>query len=195
VKYADSLRYPTSNMPSVQYHYTLIFLYKYFTPGQNTSLPVHITQHAKDLCIHSAREIVSLAVIHGRDFGFDRMYFVFTEGVALALLVLLTDLDNERSSQAFFEAAVAVQAASRQFLFAKGMMRMVYLTAVQTHITLPIRARRLFEEFIEHSWRPEDAALFNSELPNVALMIRPDGVDTGKSETCFMQQTKTDHAA
>jgi len=158
----------------------LISLYKFFTPGQNTSLPVHITHNAKDLCIHSAREIVSLAIVHGRDFGFDRMYFVFAEGVALALFVLLTDLDNEKSSQAFFEAAVALRAASRRFLFAKGMMRMAYLTAVQTHITLPIRARRLFKDFVETSWRSEDANLFNSEIPNVALMIRPNGVDTGK---------------
>jgi hypothetical protein len=170
----------TSDIPSVQYHYTLISLYKFFTPGQNTSLPIHITQHAKDLCIHSAREIISLAAVHGRDFGFDRMYFVFAEGVALALFVLLIDLDSEKSSQAFFEAAVALRAASRRFLFAKGMLRMAYLTAIQTHITLPIRARRLFKDFVRNSWRPEDVHLFNSEIPNVALMIRPNGVDTGK---------------
>jgi len=170
----------TSDIPSVQYHYTLISLYKFFTPGQNTSLPVHITEHAKDLCSHSAREIVSLAAIHRRDFCFDRTYFVFAEGVTLALFVLLTDIDNEKSSQAFFEAAVALRAASRRFLFAKGMMRMAYLTAIQTDITLPIRARRLFKDFVRKSWKSEDAHLFNSEIPNVALMIRPNGVDTGK---------------
>jgi hypothetical protein len=119
--------------------------------------------------------------MHGRDFGFDRMYFVFAEGVALALFVLLTDLDSEQSAQAFFEAAVAARAASRRFLFAKGVMRMAHLTAVRTHINLPPRSKRLFKNFAEKSWRPQDVNLFSSELPNVALMIRPDGVDTGKS--------------
>ena len=157
----------------------MISLYKFFTPGQNSSLPAHITNHAKDLCINSAREIVSLAASHGRDFGFDRMYFVFAEGLTLALFVLLTDLESEQSSQAFFEAAVAVRAASRRFLFAKGMMRMAYLTAAQTHINFSARAKRLFEDFIAKSWRSEDVNLFSSELPNVALMIRPDDSDTG----------------
>lgn len=157
----------------------MISLYKFFTPGQTTSLPTHITNHAKDLCVNSAREIASLAAVHGRDFGFDRMYFVFAEGVALALFVLLTDLDAEPSAQAFFEAAVAVRAASRRFLCAKGVMRIAHLTAIHTQIDLPPRSKRLFKDFAEKSWRPEDVALFSSELPNVALMIRPDGVDTG----------------
>jgi len=158
----------------------LISLYKFFTPGQKSLLPPHITNHAKDLCITSAKNIVSLAAIHGREFGFDRMYFVFAEGIALALFVLLTDLESGESAQAFFEAAVAVRAASRRFLFAKGMMRMVYLTALQTHITLPPRAQRLFQDFSATSWRSGDAKLFSSELPNIALMIRPGDVDTGK---------------
>jgi hypothetical protein len=92
----------------------------------------------------------------------------------------LTDLESEQSSLAFFEAAVAVRAASRRFLFAKGMMRIAYLTAIQTHIDLPPRAKRLFQEFAKKSWRPEDANLFSSEIPNIALMIRPDDVDTGE---------------
>ena len=108
------------------------------------------------------------------------MYFAFAEAVTLALFVLLTDLENEQSSQAFFEAAVAVRAASRRFLFAKGMMRMAYLTAVQTHITLSPGARRLFEDFAAKSWQSEDVHQFSSELPNVALMIRPDDADTGE---------------
>lgn len=169
----------SSDSSSVQYHYSLISLYKFFTPGQNTLLPPHITNHAKDLCVHSAREIASLAAIHARNFGFDRMYFVFAEGVALAQFVLLTDLQSEESAQAFFEAAIAIQAASRRFLFAKGMMRMAYLTAVHTHIDLPLRSKRLFKDFVEKSWKPQDVNLFNSEQPNVALMIRPDDVDTG----------------
>jgi hypothetical protein len=158
----------------------LISLYKFFTPGQKTSLPAHITNYAKDLCINSAREIVSLAALHGRNYGFDRMYFMFAEGVVLALFVLLTDLESEDSSQAFFEAAVAVRAASRRFMFAKGMMRMAYLTAVHTHIDLPPRAERLFQDFTDKYWKSEDIGLFSSELPNIALMIRPDHVDTGK---------------
>src|SRR5947209_19245552 len=92
----------TSDIPSVQYHYTLISLYKFFTPGQNTSLPVHITEHAKDLCSHSAREIVSLAAIHRRDFCFDRTYFVFARGGALAVFVLLMGNNEAKTSQAFF---------------------------------------------------------------------------------------------
>jgi hypothetical protein len=122
------------------------------------------------------------------------MYFIFAEGVVLALFVLLTDLESEESSQAFFEAAVAVRAASRRFMFAKGMMRMAYLTAVHTHIDLPPRAERLFQDFTEKSWKSEDINLFSSELPNIALMIRPDHVDTGKDEGKYdMVKYTNDH--
>jgi hypothetical protein len=66
------------------------------------------------------------------------------------------------------------------------MMRMAHLTAVRTHIDLPPRAKRLFDDFAEKSWRPEDANLFSSELPNIALMIRPDDVDTGKQTNIYV---------
>ncbi len=161
----------------MHYHYALISLYKFFTPGQGSSLPPRITNRAKELCIASARDIAGLASLHGREFGFDRVYLWFAEAVIVAMFVLLTDLDSEESARAFFETAVAVKAASRRFLIAKGMMRMAQLTAYQTHLTLPARSEKLFQDFAK-TWKSEDMNRFGSELPNVALMIRPDDANT-----------------
>lgn len=150
---------------------------KFFTPGQDSALPTRITARAKELCIESARQIAALATIHGREFGFDRIYLIFAEAITIAVFVLLTDLDSEESAHAFFEAAVALRAASRRFLLAKGMMRMVQLTAYQTHITIPPRADKLFRDFGK-TWKSEETKRFSSELPNIALMIRPDDANT-----------------
>ena len=166
-----------------------------FTVGQNPSLPPRITDRAKELCVYAARDIASLASLHGQEFGFDRVCLLFAESVTVALFVLLTDLGSEESSRAFFEAAVALKAAARRFPLAKALMRMVQLTAAQTHKLLPRRADTLFRNFAEKSWRSEDTKDFSSEFPNITLMIDPDGVDAdviGLSELLNKWETATE---
>ena len=113
--------------------------------GRSRHCP-RISRTTPTICvIGSAREIVSLAAIHRRDFSFDRIYFIFAEGVTLALLVLLTDLVSEQSSQAFFGAAIAFRAASRRFLFAKGMLRLEHQPTASSREAFP----RLCRHFLQ----------------------------------------------
>lgn len=115
----------------------------------------------------------------------------------MALFVLLTDLESETSSQAFFEAAVAVKASARRFPLLKGLLRMVQLTAARINAILPARARDLFKDFDTKWWNSEDVKALSSEFPNVTLMMAPGIGDTdviGLSELLEMWEGTTDLA-
>lgn len=104
----------------------------------------------------------------------------------VCLFVLLEDLNAPGSSQAFVELLVIARSMARRFQLARGILRLVQLSAREQNIVLPDEAQQLYQEFELEWFRTGGAEQFSSSYPNFSLSMRslaasnsspPDGSD------------------
>ncbi|PLB46427.1 hypothetical protein P170DRAFT_465950 [Aspergillus steynii IBT 23096] len=89
----------------------------------------------------------------------------------VALFTLFEDLDNPENSRAFVNACISLRGLARRWVLAKGMLRLVQVTALQQEINLPEETRSLFRDFEAESWKVKDYTQFSSLYPNFAVTV------------------------
>ncbi|KAI5209046.1 hypothetical protein E4T39_01043 [Aureobasidium subglaciale] len=94
-------------------------------------------------------------------------YFVQANGVVC--FTLLQDLSNPASAAAFKEAFRCLLGAGMQLLWARGMARMLHLTAQNTGIQLPKAIETMLEAVADTAWKKSDTDMLSSCWPNYAI--------------------------
>ncbi|KAI4723345.1 hypothetical protein E4T48_00472 [Aureobasidium sp. EXF-10727] len=94
-------------------------------------------------------------------------YFVQANGVVC--FTLLQNLDNPASAAAFKEAFRCLLGAGMQLLWARGMARMLHLTAQNTGIRLPKAIETMLEAVADTAWTKSDTEMLSSCWPNIAI--------------------------
>lgn len=90
----------------------------------------------------------------------------------VCLFVLLEDLNAPGSSQAFVELLVIARSMARRFQLARGILRLVQLSAREQNIVLPEEAQQLYKDFELEWFRTGGAEQFSSSYPNFSLSMR-----------------------
>jgi hypothetical protein len=93
----------------------------------------------------------------------------------IALFTLLDDMADEQNKTVFVEILIALRALARRWQFAKGMLRLVQLTAIKQEIVLPRDTMVLLKNFEDELWKTGDRERFSSLYPNFALSVRQRG--------------------
>jgi hypothetical protein len=80
--------------------------------------------------------------------GADHFPVIIIQPATIAAFVLLEDLDNRPASQrAFYKLCLVLRAASRRFGVTRNVLRLLYRTAKEKHITLPNNCPDLLADF------------------------------------------------
>ncbi|THW69905.1 hypothetical protein D6D25_00779 [Aureobasidium pullulans] len=94
-------------------------------------------------------------------------YFVQANGIAC--FTLLQDLSTPSSTASFKEAFRCLLGAGMQLLWARGMARMLHLTAKNTGIKLPGVIETMLEKVADTAWSKSDAEMLSSWWPNYVI--------------------------
>lgn len=94
----------------------------------------------------------------------------------LALFTLLEALDDKQNQVSFVENLIALRALARRWQMAKGMLRLVQLTAIKQEAQLPPESDILLKDF-ETDWSTNDRKSFSSHYPNFSVAIQQQGDD------------------
>ncbi|KAL4995319.1 hypothetical protein BDV10DRAFT_174901 [Aspergillus recurvatus] len=127
---------------------------------------------ARNTTLDNARCIANLIVLHRQRWGIDRMAPCTIQWFTTALYALLGALDSAENRVAFTELCTTARAFSRRYPFAKGVMRMLQLTAKQMQLTLPEETDALFSSFSAETWSDKDREGFSSFYPHWETVIR-----------------------
>ncbi|KAJ5676242.1 hypothetical protein N7462_009139 [Penicillium macrosclerotiorum] len=87
----------------------------------------------------------------------------------MSLSTLLKILDDDQDKDAFGDILTTLRALARRWKLAKGMLRLVQLTAVTQAVNLPAQAEVLRDLEIGF-WGPDDHLWASSLHPNLALL-------------------------
>lgn len=113
---------------------------------------------AEHLRLSAAHNIRSLANLHRTKWPIDYTPLTCMQWVAVALFTLLEDLKNSESSAAFIDLCIILRAMARRWQLAKGMLRLVQLTATGLNVALPQGTEILFRDFEAELWKTSDPA-------------------------------------
>ncbi|KAL4974630.1 hypothetical protein BDW66DRAFT_161074 [Aspergillus desertorum] len=127
---------------------------------------------ARNTTLESARCIANLIALHRQRWGIDRMAPCTIQWFTTALYALLGALDSAENRTAFTELCTTARTFSKRYPFAKGIMRMLQLTAKQMQVTLPEETDALFSSFSAETWSDKDREGFSSFYPHWETVIR-----------------------
>ncbi|KAA8643491.1 hypothetical protein EYZ11_009520 [Aspergillus tanneri] len=155
------------------YHTTVLQIFGFLRfNGATTPLDPDTAGCARTICLSTARRIAYLLGIHRDKWGIDRMSPSTVQWITVSLFTLLEALDTPENRNAFVELCIIAQAFSRRFTLAKGLLRMIQLSANQQQVRLPEETSALFTDFESHSWRNSDAQEFSSFYPHYLSVIQ-----------------------
>jgi hypothetical protein len=87
----------------------------------------------------------------------------------MALFALLGSLEHEEERKSFTDILISLRALARRWQLAKGMLRLIQLTAMKQEAKLPAEAQILLRDFEEELWSASDRQRFSSLYPNFAV--------------------------
>ncbi|KAH1630590.1 hypothetical protein KXX59_007076 [Aspergillus fumigatus] len=125
------------------------------------------------LSLHALR-IAGLIGIHRDKWGIGRMAPSTIQWLSIGMFTLLDALDSPdtRNRAAFIEMCIVARAFARRFPLAKGILRMIQLSANQMQVVLPAETDALFTDFETRSWEGKDRHTFSTFYPNFARVVR-----------------------
>ncbi|PYI09547.1 hypothetical protein BO78DRAFT_394770 [Aspergillus sclerotiicarbonarius CBS 121057] len=132
----------------------------------------HEGGHARALCLSSARRVAALLGVHRDKWGIDRMAPSTIQWCSIGLFTLMESLDSIANRSAFIELCIIARAFSRRFPLAKGILRMIQLSANQMQVVLPEETDALFTDFETLAWKEKDAHEFSSFYPHFSSVVR-----------------------
>jgi hypothetical protein len=159
-------------MISMFYHTSVLQIYcvvRNLTPEDDGS---GNAASAKEMCFLAAREISSLIGIHRTKWGIERMSSTAIHGVMASLFALLDDLVSAENRSAFIDLCTVARAFARRWTLARGILRMLQITAEQRDVPMPSEVGALFMDFESQSWERKDREEISSGYPNFATVLR-----------------------
>lgn len=142
------------------------------------------SQIAHERCVQSAFETSRLFSTYRATWGSALVCEAAIQWVAVALFTLLSEnLHETRFKLAFLDLCVLARSLARRWPFAKGVLRLVQLTAIKTQEkvesrVLPHEAEEILEEFETQLWQGTGGSAinirrqFSSFYPNLVEVIR-----------------------
>jgi hypothetical protein len=146
------------------------------------SAPASASSAAHEHCISSALAVCDLInTFRAKWRRLEHVPLEYMQPLTVCLFTLLEDLHSPSSRRAFIDVSVVARSMARRFQLARGMLRLVQLTARQQNIELPEEIRQVFQEF-EREWHRTGAVEnFSSSYPNFALSLRSIAASSGAS--------------
>lgn len=158
----------TSCLHSMRYHNAVLIMFGFIQPGLEESQST-AKERIQNIRVSSAREI-STVLNHFRSlWPVEYMPMNSMQSATVALFTLLDNLVHEPERKAFTDILISLRALARRWQLAKGMLRLVQLTAVKQEAKLPAEAQVLLRDFEEELWTVDDRQRFSSLYPNFAV--------------------------
>jgi hypothetical protein len=139
-------------------------------------------ERIKMLRMSSAYHIGALLNFYRSQWPVEGMPMAFMQYSTLSLFTLLDDLHDKQNQLSFIENLTALRALARRWQMAKGMLRLVQLTAIKQETPLPDESAILFKDFEVDTWTAEDRESFSSHYPNFALVMKQRAEDAAVSD-------------
>ncbi|KOC12421.1 putative C6 transcription factor [Aspergillus flavus AF70] len=173
----ECLRLENANVPHILslhlfYHTNVMQIFGFLQSNSGEAITPETAKNAKDLCLSTARRIAQILSIHREKWGIDRLAPSTVQWASIGLFTLLEALDSLENRKAFTELCIFARALSRRFGLAKGILRMIQVTAQQTEVSLPPETDALFLDFETQTWRNRDSQSFSSFYPHFSTVIR-----------------------
>ncbi|CRG91696.1 C6 transcription factor, putative [Talaromyces islandicus] len=157
------------------YHTTIMVLFGLLkTPLESSERTRLISpEEARETCIDSALQVAHMIRMHRTKWSIEYISAMAMHWVAIALFTLLDNLDEPRSRDAFVDLCFVARVFSRRWLLAKGILRMIQITAEKMNIQLPTETDTLLDDFSVNSWDVDkDARRLSSAYPNFILLAQ-----------------------
>ncbi|KAJ5325685.1 uncharacterized protein N7506_008787 [Penicillium brevicompactum] len=158
----------------MNYHTTIQTIFGYLK-GVSTSADVieselaqldTVRQQAREICLISARKCAGIVDQQRGSWGLDYMPPTNIHWFTVSMYTLLEDLSDDANRRAFISLTIAAKAASHRWVLAKGMLRLVQLTSIQTGVSLPPETDALFSDFEARVWTSQDRRALSSQYPH-----------------------------
>ncbi|PYH43688.1 fungal specific transcription factor domain-containing protein [Aspergillus saccharolyticus JOP 1030-1] len=164
------------------YHTTVMQIFGFMRSSSEIVLDPGSASQARELCLASARQIAHLLDIHRAKWGIDRMAPSTIQWWSIGLFTLMESLDSRDNRIAFIELCTIARAFARRMPLAKGIFRMIQLSANQMQVILPRETEALFTDFETLAWKASDSQEFSSFYPHFLTVVqqgslRQPGVD------------------
>lgn len=137
-------------MYSLKYHQEILILFNAFVGYKGLGGPSHLAwfEQSRLASLQSAKDISQCFSILRLSYGYKRMPSHMLEAAATSLLVVMSDLTNEESRNAFFELCRIVLVFSKRLKQAKRVIPSILSIAQQSEIILPPEAVLILESGI-----------------------------------------------
>ncbi|KAI9038212.1 uncharacterized protein KD926_011151 [Aspergillus affinis] len=155
----------------MKYHAANATIFGFIKHLPDEEMPMISIDHARYLRHSAAQHIRDILSSHRSRWSTNLMPLNYAQYANLALFILLEGLDDDKSAEAFVDLCIILCALSRRWLLAKGMLRLVQLTAQLKGIALPPETSGLFHEFTSQTWKLHERKRFSSLYPNVAITV------------------------
>ncbi|GAB1200686.1 hypothetical protein APSETT444_010061 [Aspergillus pseudonomiae] len=154
------------------YHTNVMQIFGFLQSNSGDFIAPETAKNARELCLSTARRIAQILNTHREKWGIDRVAPSTVQWTSIGLFTLLEALDSLENQKAFTELCIFARAMSRRFRLAKGILRMIQVTAQQTEVSLPPETDALFLDFETQTWRNDDSQSFSSFYPHFSTVIR-----------------------
>ncbi|KAJ5298495.1 uncharacterized protein N7443_006615 [Penicillium atrosanguineum] len=160
----------------MRYHNAILVMYGFIQPSLKQSESA-AKDRIKILRLATARAISAILNQFRSLWPLEYVPMNSMQYATVALFTLLEDLEDQQNKKVFGDILTALRALSRRWQLAKGMLRLVQLTAIKEEVNLPNEAQILFTDFEAELWKADDREQFSSLYPNFAVSI-----NQGKSD-------------
>ncbi|OJJ01995.1 hypothetical protein ASPVEDRAFT_41521 [Aspergillus versicolor CBS 583.65] len=174
----DCLRPNKDSLPEVlslhmQYHTIIMTVFAFLKTPDPADPPRMLSRAtARHRCISAAHAVSRLVATLKAHWGADRHVYSDHHFICVALFMLIDDLAQKPSHDAFLILATAALPLSSRSLILKGMFRQVQVMTIQANASLSPQITRVFKRFERRLWRPEDRRHYSSAYPNFAAALR-----------------------
>lgn len=131
-------------------------------------------RRAQGFCVSAALLTADLMNVYRSAWGLDRFPPSLMQWATVAIFTLLEQLDSPRNRDAFIQLCIVLRALSRRFVLAKGMLRLIQLTARNSQVSLPDETEGLFADFEAKAWESKDRERFSSNYPNFFASVNSE---------------------
>ncbi|RMJ28952.1 Transcription factor [Aspergillus sp. HF37] len=148
---------PTPGILDLQlrYHILIMTIFGFLKrPADSEPSGLTSANHAQERCVLSAREVTWLIETFRSRWRLYLLPVSFTQHTTISLFTLLEALDDNDNRTAFVQLCIVSRSFARRWAVAKGMLRLVQLSAKQMGVDLPPEASTLFESVESKVWRP-----------------------------------------
>ena len=167
---------------SMRYYTITLVMFGFVTPFIQESDQANRTR-IRDLRSSSAREICTILNNFRSRWPVEYMPMTSMQYSTVSMFTLMDNLDDVQNKQAFVGLFITLRALARRWQLAKGMLRIIQLTALKMEATLPTETQVLFKDFEAELWKAEDRERFSSLYPNFAVSVnRKKGLETQVGE-------------